>query len=372
MTEPFRVALAGLGTVGTSVFRLIETHAELYAARIGRPLEVVAVSARDRDKQRGIDCTRCVWFDDPVAMAAEAEADCVVELIGGEEGAALELTQVALEQGRHVVTANKALLAHHGSALAKQAETANRALRFEAAVAGGIPIINALQDGLTANRIERVYGILNGTANYILTEMERTGRAFEDVLKEAQELGYAEADPSFDIGGIDAGHKLSLLAALAFGMRVRFDALPMTGITAIEADDIAYARDLGYRIKLLGIAQHTEEGIAQRVEPCLVGAAHPLSPVDGVFNAVVIDADAVDRLTFVGRGAGGEPTASAVLADLIDVARGQVRPAFITPAEKLSDLPLAAVDALPGPFYLRLKVVDRPGVIAAIADRLAR
>lgn len=367
MKQSLKVAVAGLGTVGAGVVKLLAAQNDLLAARCGRAVEVVAVSARSKAKDRGVDLAGYQWFDDPVAMAREAQADVFVELIGGSEGSAKDAVAAALEAGRHVVTANKALIAHHGAALAALAEAKGLTLAFEASVAGGIPVIKGLREGLAANRVSEVHGILNGTCNYILTEMRETGREFADVLAEAQALGYAEADPSFDIDGVDAAHKLAVLAAVAFGAEVNFKAVHVEGIRHVSATDFAYADQLGYRIKLLGIARLTENGVEQRVHPCLVPKTAPIAAVDGVFNAVVAEGDFVQRVLFVGRGAGEGPTASAVVADLIDIARGVSIPTFGVPVEKLSKLPAASMAARRGAYYVRLMVVDRPGVIAEIA-----
>ncbi|NUB25470.1 homoserine dehydrogenase [Azospirillum brasilense] len=366
-TGPLKIAVAGLGTVGAGVLKLLERQAALIEQRCGRRIEVVAVSARSRGKDRGVDLSTVEWYDDPVALAAHPGVDVVVELIGGSEGPAKETVELALERGRHVVTANKALLAHHGTALAAKAEAAGLAIGFEAAVAGGIPIIKGLREGLAGNRVSEVHGILNGTCNYILTEMRTTGRDFADVLADAQKLGYAEADPSFDIDGVDAAHKLAILTSVAFGTPVDFKSVHVEGIRHVAAVDFDYADALGYRIKLLGIARRTDHGIEQRVHPCMVPKAAPIAAVDGVFNAVIAQGDFVDRVLFVGRGAGEGPTASAVVADLIDIARGRSTPTFGVPAAQLSEAQPSPMEARRGSYYVRLMVVDRPGVIADVA-----
>lgn len=366
-TGPLKIAVAGLGTVGAGVLKLLERQADLIEQRCGRRIEVVAVSARSRGKDRGVDLSTAEWYDDPVALAAHPGVDVVVELIGGSEGPAKETVELALERGRHVVTANKALLAHHGTALAAKAEAAGLAIGFEAAVAGGIPIIKGLREGLAGNRVSEVHGILNGTCNYILTEMRTTGRDFADVLADAQKLGYAEADPSFDIDGVDAAHKLAILTSVAFGTPVDFKSVHVEGIRHVSAVDFDYADALGYRIKLLGIARRTDRGIEQRVHPCMVPKAAPIAAVDGVFNAVIAQGDFVDRVLFVGRGAGEGPTASAVVADLIDIARGRSTPTFGVPAAQLSEAQPSPMEARRGSYYVRLMVVDRPGVIADVA-----
>jgi homoserine dehydrogenase len=365
-TRPLAVALAGLGTVGAGVLTLLRQNADLITARAGRPIAVTAVSARDRSRDRGVSVAGMRWYDDAVALAREPSADVVVELIGGSEGPARALVQAAIEAGKPVVTANKALLAVHGAALAAASERAGVSLAFEAAVAGGIPVIKALREGLAANRISRVAGILNGTCNYILTVMREQGREFSEVLADAQRLGYAEADPSFDIDGVDAAHKLAILAALAFGRPVAFDAVHVEGIRAVSALDIAFATELGYRIKLLGIARDADGGIEARVHPCMVPQSSPIATVDGVFNAVVAEGDFVGRVMLEGRGAGAGPTASAVVADLIDIARGRLTPVWGAASGALSDAPSRPMSTHIGAYYLRLMVVDRPGVIADV------
>ena len=355
-----RIALAGLGTVGTGVVRLLHENAGLIAARAGQPITVAAVSARDRDKDRGIRLDQFDWIEDPQRLATLPGIDAVVELIGGAENPARALVTACLAAGRPVVTANKALLALHGASLPTTAP-----LAFEAAVAGGIPAIKALREGLAANRISRVAGILNGTCNYILTAMREGRREFADVLAEAQQLGYAEADPATDIDGIDAAHKLAILAALAFGQPVRFETVSVEGIRRVSALDIAFADELGYRIKLLGIARQTASGVEARVHPCLVPLTAPLARVDGVFNAVVAEGNAVGRIMLEGRGAGAGPTASAVVADLIDLARGRLTPAW--GQERLADAAVVPGGEHHGAYYLRLMVTDRPGVIADVA-----
>ncbi len=369
MTRPLSVAVAGLGTVGGGLLRLLRDNADVVTARAGRPIAVTAVSARDRSRDRGVPLTGLRWYDDPVALAAD-EADVVVELIGGSEGPGRALVQAALAAGKPVVTANKALLAVHGAELAAAAERAGVPLAFEAAVAGGIPVIKALREGLAGNRITRVAGILNGTCNYILTVMRERGREFAEVLAEAQKLGYAESDPAFDIDGIDAAHKLAILAALAFGRPVAFDAVHVEGIRHVSALDIGFATELGYRIKLLGIARRTEAGIEARVHPCMVPQAAPIARVDGVFNAVVAEGDFVGRVMLEGRGAGAGPTASAVVADLIDIARGRSTPVWGAASGALTDAPSVPIAAHVGAYYLRLMVVDRPGVIADVTAEL--
>jgi homoserine dehydrogenase len=365
--RPLRVGIAGLGTVGSGVVKLLQENAEILRLHCPRAIEVVAVSARDQGKDRGIDLRSLQWIADPLALADHPDVDVVAEMIGGADGVAKALVEKAISKGKHVVTANKALLAHHGTALALAAERAGVALAYEAAVAGGIPVIKAMREGLAANRIEQVYGILNGTCNYILTQMRETGREFSDVLLEAQKLGYAEADPSFDVDGIDAAHKLSILTSVAFGCQIDFAGIRISGIRNVSAMDIAYADELGYRIKLLGIARLTAHGVEQRVHACMVPVAAVIAKVDGVYNAVVTNGNFVGQNVVIGRGAGQGPTASAVVSDLMDIARDRILPAFSAPAESLKKLPSAPAGSHAGPYYLRLMVVDRPGVIADIA-----
>jgi homoserine dehydrogenase len=371
MAEPLRIALAGLGTVGAGVIRLVEANGELIARRAGRRLEIVAISARDRNKDRGVDLSPYDWEDDMTAMAARDDVDVVVELVGGSDGPALTLARNTLKSGKSLVTANKAMIAHHGLELAGAAEAAGVGLKFEAAVAGGIPVIKGLREGAAANAIERIYGILNGTCNYILSTMEATGRDFGEVLKEAQQLGYAEADPAFDIEGTDAAHKLAILSAIAFGAQVDFAAVETRGISPIRAADIAQADALGYVIRLVGTAEAetATDGtprLFQRVQPLLVARSHPLAHVRGATNAVVVEGDFVGRLLFEGRGAGDGPTASAVVADLIDVARGYLGAPFSVPAAALAPMAKADGGHRRSRAYLRFVVTDRPGVLAEI------
>ena len=365
--SPLRLGIAGLGTVGGGVVRMVRENADLLTARCGREVHITAVSARDRNRDRGLDLGGFTWFDNPVDLARSDEIDVLVELIGGDEGPAKDAVEAAVAAGKDVVTANKALIAHHGTALATAAEEAGVALNFEAAVAGGIPIVKAMREGLAGNRYSRVYGILNGTCNYILTAMRGSGRDFGDVLDEAQALGYAEADPAFDVDGVDAAHKLAILTSLAFGCPVNLDAVHIEGIRQVSAVDIDFATELGYRIKLLAIARLTDGGVEQRVHPCMVAEGTSIAHVDGVFNAVMAEGDFVDRVLFEGRGAGEGPTASAVLGDLVDIGRNIRLPAFSIPATSLEPLQPAPMDSHIGPYYVRLSVVDRPGVIADIS-----
>ena len=372
MTEALRIGIAGLGTVGAGVVKILAARGAHLAAASGRAIELVAVSARDKTKDRGIDLKGVRWEDDPLALAAADDIDLVVELIGGSEGVARDLLAAALKAGKHVATANKALIAHHGTELARLAEKANVALNYEAAVAGGIPIVKTMREALAGNEVRSIHGILNGTCNYILTEMETTGRDFADVLKDAQELGYAEADPTFDVGGIDAAHKLAILASLAFGTEVDFDSVHIEGIEKISATDIAFAAEFGFKVKLLAIAEKGESGIAQRVHPALVPVGTPLAAVSGVYNAVAVDGDQVGHLVLEGRGAGEGPTASAVISDIVDIARGLVVPPFIVPAAKLKASKKAPLDTHKSSFYLRLRAVDRAGSMAEITRALAQ
>jgi homoserine dehydrogenase len=370
MTEPLKVALAGLGTVGAGVVKLLDENAALIQRRAGRPIEIIAVSARDRSRDRGVDLARFDWVDDAAELCHRADIDVVVELIGGADGPALTLARSTLGGGKAFVTANKAMIAHHGLELAAIAEKSGAALKYEAAVAGGIPVIKGLREGAAANEIRHVYGILNGTCNYILTAMEEAGRDFADVLAEAQALGYAEADPSFDIDGVDAAHKLSILASLAFGTTLNFAEVAITGIRHVIAADIAEAAALGYRVRLVGFGEANAKGLFQRVHPCLVPLAHPLAHVVGSLNAVVAEGNFVGRLFFQGRGAGEGPTASAVVADLIDVARGEYGPAFAMPVASLATLAAASAGERRGRAYLRFSVADKPGVLAEITAEM--
>lgn len=364
---PLRVGLAGLGTVGAATLRLLRANATLIAARAGRPIVPVAVSARDRGKDRGVALDGLAWFQDPVALARDPAVEVLVEVIGGADGPARAAVEAALDAGKPVVTANKAMLALHGAELAARAERAGAALAFEAAVAGGIPAIKALREGLAANRVLRIAGILNGTSNYILSAMRDSGRAFAEVLAEAQALGYAEADPSFDIDGVDAAHKLAILAGLAFGRPLDFSSLFVEGIRHITDLDIRFAHELGYVIRLVGIAEETSAGVAARVHPALVPESSPFAHVDGVFNAVMIEGDHAGRVILEGRGAGGGPTASAVVADLIDIARSRRTPTWGRSAMGLEPAAALPIAHRFGAAYLRLMVVDRPGVIAEIS-----
>lgn len=370
---PFRIAIAGLGTVGGGVVKALGARGHDLSRRAGRELKLVGVSARDPGKARGFALTG--WTADPLDLA-RGDADVVVELIGGEEGIARELVALALKNGKHVVTANKALLARHGGELAELAEASGVTLKFEAAAAGGIPILKSLREGLIANRIDAVKGILNGTCNYILTEMETSGRSFAEVLKEAQAKGYAEADPALDVGGGDTAHKLALLSSLAFGTRPDLNSIAVEGIEHITADDITYAREFGFRIKLLGVTRRVAGkdgagGIEQKVHPSMVRRRSPLANVNGAQNGVMVDAGAAGSFFFSGRGAGEAPTASAVIADIVEAASGTVAPVFGQPAASLEKLVPADGKAAVSSWYLRFEVLDAPGVLAFIAGYLA-
>lgn len=371
MTEPLNIAIAGLGTVGCGVVQLLRDEAALLAQRAGRPIELVAVNACNKDKDRGIDLSGVAWAEDALALAT-GEADLVVELIGGSDGVARQLVETALASGKAVVTANKALIAQHGAALAALAEAHGAALRFDAAVAGGIPVIDVMQHGIAANRFTRVAGILNGTANYILTTMQKDGRDFDDVLAEAQRLGYAEADPGFDVDGIDTAHKLAILTALAYGTQPDLAAVSVEGIRHITKRDMQYAAELGYTIKLLGLSERTEEGIRQRVHPCMVPLDAPIARIDGAFNAVQIEGHAVGRVLLEGQGAGAGPTASSVVSDIVQLARGESVPPLTLHSAALSALAAAPMQTLRGRYYLRLNLRDEPGVLAQITAICAR
>ncbi|MEX0367668.1 MAG: homoserine dehydrogenase [Ruegeria sp.] len=366
MTQALRLGIAGLGTVGVGVVRIIRRQADLLAARTGRRIEIVAVSARDAEKDRGVSLSGYAWESDPVALAKRDDIDVFVELMGGSEGAAKDATEAALASGKDVVTANKALLAIHGQALAEQAEAAGRVIRFEAAVAGGIPVIKALTEGLAGNGITRVMGVMNGTCNYILTRMESQGLGYNALFDECAKLGYLEADPNLDVGGIDAAHKLTLLASIAYGTRPNFDGIEVEGIQRIELEDIRQASDMGYRIKLLGVAQRSPRGLEQRMQPCLVPADSPLGQLEGGTNMVVVEGDAVEQIVLRGPGAGEGPTASAVLGDICDLARGLHIPTFGQPADTL-EAAQPARTGLPAPYYLRTALLDKPGALAKVA-----
>jgi len=364
--QPIRLGLAGLGTVGAGVVKIVRRNAEGLAARAGRPVAISAVSARSRDKDRGVPLDAYAWEDDPVALAKRDDVDVLVELMGGSDGPALAATEAALDAGKDVVTANKAMLAVHGQALAERAEAAGATIRFEAAVAGGIPVMKALTEGLAANGITRVMGVMNGTCNYILTRMEHGGLPYDEVFAEAKALGYLEADPTLDVGGIDAGHKLALLAAVAFGTRVDFDGIDIEGIERISIEDIRQAAELGFRVKLLGVARMTGRGLEASMAPCLVPTDSPLGQLEGATNMVVLEGDQVGQIVLRGAGAGEGPTASAVMGDVMDLARGCRVPTFGQSAAGLAAAAPARA-TLPAPYYLRMALADRPGALARVA-----
>ncbi len=369
MTQPLRLGIAGLGTVGIGLIKIIQRHAAMLEARTGRPIAITAVSARDANKDRGVSLSSYAWETDPVSLAKRDDVDVFVELMGGHEGPAKNATEAALASGKDVVTANKALLAIHGQTLAEMAEDAGSVIRFEAAVAGGIPIIKSLTEGLAGNEITRVMGVMNGTCNYILTRMEATGQGYNALFDECAELGYLEADPNLDVGGIDAGHKLALLASIAFGTKPAFDDVKLQGIQNIALKDIAQAADMGYRIKLLGVAQRTAGGLEQRMTPCLVPASSPLGQLEGGTNMVVVEGDAIEQVVLRGPGAGEGPTASAVIGDICDIARGLRIATFGQPAKNL-ETASAAQASLPTAYYVRLTLLDKPGAMAKIAAAL--
>jgi homoserine dehydrogenase len=370
MNAPLRLGIAGLGTVGASVARLLEQHGDSFASQLGRSVRVTGVSARNRARDRGFTVEGIAWHDDPVLLARSNSIDVFVELIGGEDGPAHASVRAALDSGKSVVTANKAMLARHGVALARLAEERGAELSFEAAVGGGIPIIKTLREALAGNRLTRVYGVLNGTCNFILTRMEK-GSTYSDALKEAQNLGYAETDPSFDVEGLDAAQKLAILTSVAFGTEIDSESVFVEGISSIEPEDLAAAEELGYRIKLLGVAQRTDSGIEQRVHPTMVPGDCDIARISGVTNAVAVDGDFIGSVILSGPGAGGNATASAVVGDIIDLARGLKVPPLGRPAASLQPYRQARMQAHEGGYYLRLKIRDKPGAFAAIARRMA-
>ena len=363
---PLRLGIAGLGTVGVGVLKMIHKNAKIISLRTGRDIVVTAVSARSRSKDRGVDLSGFAWEDDPVALAKRDDVDIFVELMGGHEGPAKDATEAAIAAGKDVVTANKAMLAVHGQSLALGAEAAGQVIRFEAAVAGGIPVVKALTEGLAGNKINRVLGVMNGSCNYILTRMENAGLSYAEVFAEANALGYLEADPNLDVGGIDAAHKLALLAAIAFGTEVDFDSVVLEGIGAVTIEDIHAVADMGYRVKLLGVAQMTGRGLEQRMTPCLVPASSPLGQLEGGTNMVILEGDDSGQIVLRGAGAGEGPTASAVMSDVLDLARGLRLKTFGQPATTLVKAH-PATTATPASFYLRLQLLDKPGALAKVA-----
>ena len=366
MSQPLRLGIAGLGTVGAGVVQIIRRQAALLESRTGRPITISAVCARSRDKDRGVNLSSYAWEDDPVALAKRDDVDVFVELMGGEDGPAKDATEAALALGKDVVTANKAMLAMHGQALAEAAEANDCVIKYEAAVAGGIPVVKVLGEGLAGNEITRVMGVMNGTCNYILTQMEATGQGYNALFEEAEKLGYLEADPNLDVGGIDAGHKLAILSSLAFGTQVNFDGIELEGIQRVTLEDIHAAADMGYKIKLLGVAQMTGRGLEQRMQPCLVPDTSPLGQLDGGTNMIVLEGDAVGQIVLRGAGAGAGPTASAVLSDVCDIARGYRGAVFGQPAATLQT-PVAALGKRPAAYYLRMTLKDKPGALAKVA-----
>lgn len=369
MSSHLRLGIAGLGTVGIGVVKIIQRHADLLSKRTGKPITITAVSARDRMKNRDADLSGYRWEDDPMAVATADDVDVYVELVGGDNGIAKDSIEAALRSGKDVVTANKALLAMHGQQLAELAEELGRVIRFEAAVAGGIPVIKAMTESLAGNEVKRVMGVMNGTCNYILTRMESASLPYDAVFEEARQLGYLEADPTLDVGGIDAGHKLAILSSIAFGTQVSFDAVEIEGIERISIDDIRRAADMGYKIKLLGVAQMTPRGLEQRMSPCLVPADSPLGQLMGGTNMVVVEGDSVGQIVLRGAGAGEGPTASAVLSDIVEIARGVRLPIFGQPATALKAAQPART-AVPAAYYIRLELQDKPGALAKIATVL--
>ena len=369
MADPLRLGIAGLGTVGAGVVKIVRQKADLLSARAGREVVITAVSARSKSKDRGVNLDAYAWEDDPVKLAERDDVDVFVELMGGEDGPAKAATEAAIKAGKDVVTANKAMLAMHGQALAELAEENDKLIRFEAAVAGGIPVIKALTEGLAGNTITRVMGVMNGSCNYILTRMQSAGLTYEEVFAEADGLGYLEADPQLDVGGIDAAHKLAILSSIAFGTQVNFDGIALEGIENVTIEDINHAADMGFKIKLLGSAQMTGRGLEQSMAPCLVPATSPLGQLDGGTNMIVLEGDHVGQIVLRGAGAGEGPTASAVMSDVMDLARGIRLPTFGQPAATL-EAPKTAAAAAPAPYYLRMSLQDKPGALAKVATAL--
>ena len=371
MTKPLRLGIAGLGTVGVGVIKIVQNKLSLLKARTGKQILISAVTAKSKTKDRGIDLSSYQWERDPVSLANREDIDVFIELIGGHEGAAKEAVEIAISKGKNVVTANKALLAHHGHVLALKAEENGSILRFEAAVAGGIPVIKSLTEGLAGNSINRIMGVMNGTCNYILTRMESSGLSYEEVFSEANELGYLEADPNLDIGGIDAAHKLSILSSIAFGTEINFNGVELDGIDKITINDIHQAADMGFRIKLLGVSQMTSSGLEQRMSPCLVPTRSPLGQLEGGTNMIVIEGDQVGQIVLRGAGAGEGPTASAVVSDIADIARGISLATFGQPAKTLKKAS-SSKSQTPAPYYLRMLLHDEPGALAKITKILSQ
>lgn len=370
MQAPLRLGIAGLGTVGVGVVQILRRKGDTLTTRSGRVIELVALNARSRDKDRGVNIQDYAWEESPQSLAARPDIDVFIELIGGEEGDALDACKIALRSGKDVVTANKAMLAVHGHELARLAEEHGRTIRFEAAVAGGIPVVKALTEGLAGNDVSRILGVMNGTCNYILTRMENANLTYEEAFAEADGLGYLEADPKLDVGGIDAGHKLALLSAIAFGSQVDFAGIDIEGIENVTIDDITQAARLGYRIKLVGVAQKTGRGLEQRMAPCLVPAHSPLGQLEGGTNMTILEGDEVGSIILRGAGAGRGPTASAVLSDIVDLARGIRLLPFGQPARGLSDAKMGKAHT-PASYYMRMSLLDKPGALAKVASLLA-
>lgn len=370
MSSTLKIAIAGLGTVGAGVIKIIQSHSGLLNQRCGRTIEVVAISARDRNKDRGFELKEASWCENPLDLVS-SDAEVVLELVGGDSGIAKDLCESALKNGKHVITANKALIAKHGMALAKLAEDNNVQFAYEAAVAGGIPIIKALREGLAGNEILGVAGIMNGTCNYILTEMEANKQGFADVLQRAQDLGYAEAEPSLDVDGFDAAHKLAILTSLAYGVALDFDAVHVEGVRDITIEDLAYAKELGYNIRLLGICRREDGVIQQRVHPCLVKLDYPIARIEGVQNAIYVKGDAVGDVVLQGPGAGEGATASAVLSDIVDIALDRFNYTFGKPVRDLEQGRFQSMQDHNAEYYLRIPVVDETGVLARVAQVLS-
>ena len=371
MTKPLRLGIAGLGTVGVGVIKIIQNKLSLLEARAGKQILISSVTAKSKTKDRGIDLSSYQWERDPISLANREDIDVFVELIGGHEGAAKEAVEIAISKGKNVITANKALLAHHGHKLALKAEKNRSTLKFEAAVAGGIPVVKSLTEGLAGNSIKRIMGVMNGTCNYILTRMESSGLSYEEVFSEANELGYLEADPNLDIGGIDAAHKLSILSSIAFGTEINFNGVELDGIDKITINDIHQAADMGFKIKLLGVSQMTSSGLEQRMSPCLVPAISPLGQLEGGTNMIVIEGDQVGQIVLRGAGAGKGPTASAVISDVVDIARGISVATFGQPAKTLIKTS-SSKSQTPAPYYLRMLLHDEPGALAKITKILSQ
>ena len=371
MTKPLRLGIAGLGTVGVGVIKIIQNKLSLLEARAGKQILISSVTAKSKTKDRGIDLSSYQWERDPISLANREDIDVFIELIGGHEGAAKDAVEIAISKGKNVITANKALLAHHGHKLALKAEKNRSTLRFEAAVAGGIPVVKSLTEGLAGNSIKRIMGVMNGTCNYILTRMESSGLSYEEVFSEANELGYLEADPNLDIGGIDAAHKLSILSSIAFGTEINFNGVELDGIDKITINDIHQAADMGFKIKLLGVSQMTSSGLEQRMSPCLVPAVSPLGQLEGGTNMIVIEGDQVGQIVLRGAGAGEGPTASAVISDVVDIARGISVATFGQPAKTLIKTS-SSKSQTPAPYYLRMLLHDEPGALAKITKILSQ